>query len=74
MTPIQKIEAELQRAKKAHPKWPTDKLHQVAIMNEESGEATRATLQYVYEGGDIKEIEIELIQTAAMCIRMLELL
>ena len=62
---------ELKLAKEKHPIFPTDVLHQIAIVNEESGEATRATLQFVYEKGSKKEIENELIQTAAMCLRML---
>lgn len=69
---IQKIQQELVKAESKHPSWPTDILHQVAIVNEESGEATRAALQYQYEGGKLEEVQIELIQTAAMCIRMLK--
>ena len=60
------------KAESKHPFWPTDILHQIAIVNEESGEATRAALQYQYEKGELKEVQTELIQTAAMCIRMLK--
>lgn len=66
------IEAELQRAKKKHPDFPTDMFRQLAIMNEEAGEVTKAVLHYHYEGGSKKDIEEELMQTAAMCMRMLE--
>ena len=55
-----------------HPDWPEDILHQIAIVNEESGEATRAALHVEYENGSIEDLREELVQTAAMCIRMLE--
>ena len=44
----------------------------IAVMNEEAGEAVRAGLIYYYEGGEMDEIEVELLQTAAMCIRVLK--
>ena len=53
------------------PTFPTDIIHAVAIVNEESGEAIRAALQYKYENGTLEAIEKELIQTAAMCLRCL---
>lgn len=62
---------ELTRAEKKHPDWPKDLLHAVAVVNEEAGELTRATLQMIYEGGVSNEIYKEGIQTAAMCIRFL---
>lgn len=62
---------EFKKAELKHPSWPSDILHQIAIVNEEAGEATRASLQYVYEGGNIEEVKKELRQTGAMCIRML---
>lgn len=69
---ISKIIKELEKAETKHPDWPCDILHQIAIVNEESGEATRAALQFAYEGGKLDAVEEELIQTAAMCIRMLK--
>lgn len=71
-TIIKAITDELSEAEKQHPDWPLDPLHQIAIVNEESGEATQAALQYVYENGPYENIKNELIQTAAMCIRMIE--
>lgn len=68
----QPIEAELNRAKKKHPIYPDDLFRQVAIINEEAGEVTKAVLHYHYENGAFENIEKELIQTAAMCMRMIE--
>jgi NTP pyrophosphatase (non-canonical NTP hydrolase) len=69
---IYKIREELEKAETKHPDWPCDILHQIAIVNEESGEATRAALHFEYEGGELDDVEAELIQTAAMCVRMLK--
>jgi hypothetical protein len=66
------IETELKRAKKIHPNFPEDRFKQLAIMNEESGEVTKAVLDNHFGGGSLKDIKLELIQTAAMCMRMLE--
>lgn len=69
---IDETVAELNKAEAKHPSWPEDVVHQVSIMNEESGEAIRAALQIVYEDGNIKDLKTELIQTAAMCFRILK--
>ena len=63
---------ELLRAETKYPDWPTDLIHQVAIMQEESGEAIRAALNHVYHGEPIEELRAELVQTAAMCLRCLK--
>lgn len=65
------IDAELKRAIKKHPNFPKGIFKQLAIMNEEAGEVTKAVLHYKYEGGSIEDVKDELIQTAAMCMRML---
>jgi NTP pyrophosphatase (non-canonical NTP hydrolase) len=66
------IEAELKRAEKKHPDFPKDMFRQLAIVMEEAGEVPKAVLHYHYEGGSLKDIKDELIQTAAMCMRMLK--
>lgn len=64
---------ELHRATAKFPTWPCDPLHAVAIVGEEFGELTQATLQAVYEphksGPD--EVRAEATQTAAMALRFL---
>lgn len=69
---ISNILDELNKAKIKYPEWPDDIIHQVSIMNEESGESIRAALNHIYHNEDISELKKELIQTAAMCIRCLE--
>jgi len=66
------IESELSHAKRKHPAWPPNIFEQVAIMNEEAGEVTKAVLHYKREGGSLADVKNDLIQTAAMCMRMIE--
>jgi len=66
------IDAELKRAEKKHPNFPKDMFQQLAIMQEEAGEVTKAVLHYHYENGTLEHVREELIQTAAMCMRMLQ--
>ena len=68
---IGKILNELERAETIHPDWPCDVIHQAAIVCEESGEMLREALHVEYEGACKTELKNELIQTAAMCLRML---
>ncbi|KKL72850.1 hypothetical protein LCGC14_2080830 [marine sediment metagenome] len=68
---IEAIEEELQRAEKKHPKWPENIFKQAAIVSEETGEMVRACLHLEDEGGSIHQVKDELVQIAAMCIRML---
>jgi len=63
---------ELARAETKYQTWPTDLIHQVAIMQEESGEAIRAALNHVYHGEPLEDVRAELVQTAAMCLRCLK--
>ena len=69
---ISDVLAELRRAEAKYPAWPADLIHQVAIMQEESGEAIRAALNHVYHGEPLADVRGELVQTAAMCLRCLK--
>lgn len=68
---LQAVVNELERAERKHPIWPKDWIHRAAIVNEESGELTRAALLYQFESGDFKEIAIEATHTAAAALRLL---
>lgn len=68
---------ELAKAKQKFPEWPVDPIHQVAIMQEEAGEAVQAAVDYVYKFAMEPEykralLKKELLQTAAMCLRCLQ--
>ncbi|KAF1697964.1 hypothetical protein CSC62_07400 [Pseudoxanthomonas jiangsuensis] len=67
------VMAELARATAKFPTWPTDPLHAVAVLGEESGELTRAVMQAVYEPhkGGREQVREEAVQTAAMALRFL---
>ena len=69
---VREVMAELRRAEAKYPAWPADLIHQVAIMQEESGEAIRAALNHVYHGEPLADVRGELVQTAAMCLRCLK--
>lgn len=69
---IREILQELLRAEEKHPGWPECNFRQIAIINEEAGEATKAVLHLHYEKGTKDDLKEELIQTAAMCVRMIK--
>lgn len=71
MDVIDEVIRELDRATKKFPTWPTDPLHALAVLGEEFGELTKATLQLTYEPEKVtpKELQAEAIQTAAMALR-----
>lgn len=67
------IKKELEKAKKKHPFFPLDAVRRCSIMMEEAGEAVQAANDIVW--GDIDDtanLKTELLQTAAMCVRILE--
>ena len=68
---IHMILEELAKAEKQHPGWPTDPVHAGAIVAEESGELTRATLIHAYEQDNSHGMLEEAVQTGAMAIRFL---
>lgn len=68
------IRAELARAKTKHPKWPADLTKAAAIMICEAGEALKEARKFEETGDDfhLKNMRVEIFQTAAMCLRLLE--
>lgn len=63
---------EYNKAKRAHPETDEFDINKMAlVVSEEAGEVSRAVLQYQDEGGHLESVKEELIQTAAMCLRML---
>lgn len=63
------ILAELRRAERKFPTWPTDPVHASAIVAEEAGELVRAANQATFESGDPQDMLTEAVQTAAMGLR-----
>ena len=65
------IFAEIERAIRKFPTWPTDPLHALAVLGEEFGELTKAVLQSAYEPhkSTPDDVKGEAIQTAAMALR-----
>ena len=68
---VMAILKECNRACEKHPQWPTDIIHQIAVMTEEAGESMKAALEYHYEGKPLNEVRKELIHTGAMVLRCL---
>lgn len=66
------VMAELERAGKIHPAWPTDLVKASAILAEEAGETLRAANTFDETRSGKKEIITEAVQTAAMAIRLLK--
>jgi NTP pyrophosphatase (non-canonical NTP hydrolase) len=64
---------EVERATLKFPEWPTDPLHAVAVLGEEFGELTKATLQAVYEPhkSTMADVREEAVQCAAMALRFI---
>ena len=48
-SPLLDVIAELGKALRKFPTWPTDPLHALAVLGEEYGELNKAMLQLVYE-------------------------
>lgn len=66
------IEKELEKAKKKHPFFPLDAVGRCSIMMEEAGEAVQAANDVVWGDSDTANLKVELLHTAAMCVRILE--
>ena len=65
------VNEEVNQAEFKFPLWPVDISDGMQIINEEMGESNKAALDYVYDRDTIEHLREELIQTAAMCIRMI---
>jgi hypothetical protein len=69
---IEAVFEELRRAEEKFPGWPSDPIHQAAVVAEESGELVQAALDLVYNREPTNEKFIqEAIQTTAMGLRLL---
>lgn len=64
--------SELKKAEIKHPKFPTDIIHAVSIMNEEAGESIKSAYDITYADGSLEHLINEVAQTGAMCLRILE--
>lgn len=70
---LQDVLAEVGRATRKFPTWPTDPLHAIGVLGEEFGELTKAVMQATYEPHKNKpdDVRSEAMQTAAMALRFL---
>lgn len=79
------MESEYRKAEAKHPFWPDNRLEQVCILVEEAGESLQATMNFLqfvnsppdfptYEDMDElrEKIRIEVAQTGAMALRLLQ--
>lgn len=73
-TIVFQVLTELTRAKELHPQWPDCNIKRAALVVEEAGEAIREANRMEEGVSFVGELKIELIQTAAMAIRHLEVL
>lgn len=71
MSTHEHVMAEVERAMRKFPTWPTDPLHALAVLGEEFGELTKAVLQLTYEPHKVTadDVRAEAMQTAAMALR-----
>lgn len=69
------IEEEVRRAQDLHPFWPVEPMPQMAIIQEEIGEAAKEVVDITFgKHSDISKLKTELIQSAATIVRMLTLI
>ena len=73
MVVLAPILAEVERAMRRFPTWPTDPVHAAAVVNEECGELVKAVLEAVYEPhkSTVEDVRAEAIQAAATAIRFI---
>jgi len=65
------IMEEVQRASAKFPDWPVHVSDGVMIVLEEAGEAAKAAVDVRWGRASLIDLRAELIQTAAMCKRMI---
>ena len=66
-SPYKLIEQERKRQNKLHPEFPVSIPQQISILLEEVGEVAKA-----FNENDVENYEVELVQVAAVCVRILE--
>lgn len=73
-TVLIEILSEIKRASEKHPIWPVSPVERAAIVAEEAGEVIREA-NHIREGiGSAYALRAELIQTAGVCIRMINIM
>lgn len=65
------IRDEVKRAEGAFPLWPHGLSDAMMIVLEESGEAAQAAVDLRWGRGSVAALRKELVQEAAMCVRMI---
>lgn len=69
------VMAEVERATKKFPEWPSDPLHAAAVIAEELGELTQRINECIYEPHKVNatrgNVQEEAIQVGAMAIRFI---
>ena len=65
------IDEEVMSACCKFPRWPLTLSDGLAIMQEESGETAKAVVDFLFHGKPIADVRNELLQTAAMCVRLI---
>lgn len=67
------VNAEVARARRLYPTWPADIIHATALMSEEAGEAVNAAngAFWGHKGATLHDVRKEVIETMAMCWRLL---
>lgn len=70
---VSEIMAEVEKATRKFPTWPTRIIDAGTVVSEEAGELAKACLQVTYEKEKetLEGVRMEAIQTAAMCFRFL---
>lgn len=70
---VNEVFLELARARGVFPLWPVDVVQATAVMLEEAGEVLKAANEVCWgqKEGTMADVRKEVIQTMAMCLRLL---